>query len=237
MSSLRQLNKLPILLKGLIKENPVLVSVLGMCPVLAVSSHAINAIGMGLATTFVLIGSNMSIALIRNIIPDKVRIPCYIVFIAGFVTIVKMVIEAYAFPLYQALGIFLPLITVNCIVFARAEIYAKNNPVIDSALDAIGMGAGFTLALVVISSVREIFGSGTWFGLAVPLLVDFNIPLLAMAPGGFIVFGILVALINKLSKGKAIKKKEFNCNGCPSAFACFTVSGGKKGCEGGQNGL
>ena len=210
------MKKLSILTKGLIKENPVLVSVLGLCPSLAVSTRAENAIGMGLATTFVLLGANISIAALRNIIPDKVRIPCYIVFIAGFVTIVAMLIETYAFDLYMALGIFLPLITVNCIVFARVEVFANKNTVFDSAIDALGMGAGFTLALLVIASIREIFGSGRWFGMELPVIIDNNISIFLMAPGGFIVFGILIALVNKVSHGKAIKRKEFGCGGCSS---------------------
>jgi len=218
------MNRLAILLKGFIKENPVLVSLLGICPALAVSTKVSSAVGMGLATTFVLLGSNVSIALLRNIIPDKVRIPCYIVFIAGFVTIVKMIIEAYAYSLFLALGIFLPLITVNCIIFARAEIFAQKNTVFDSSLDALGMGAGFTLAMLAIATIREVIGSGTWFGFELPVLVDFNIPIFAMAPGGFVVFGLLIALVNKVSKGKAIKKKEFGCTGCPSASICGKLS-------------
>ena len=214
------MNKLPILLKGFIKENPLFVSVLGVCPALAVSTLAVNAIGMGLATTFVLIGSNMSISLVRNIVPDKVRIPCYIIFIAGFVTIVKMTVEAYAFTLYQALGIFLPLIAVNCIVFARAEMFAKKNKVFDAILDAIGMGLGFTLALLAIASVREITGSGTWFGIELPVLKTFNVPLMVMAPGGFLAFGSLMALLNKITKGRAPRRKDFGCTGCPSASIC-----------------
>jgi len=214
------MNRSSILFKGIIKENPVLVSVLGICPMLAVSTQVTSALGMGIATTFVLLGANISISLLRNIIPDKVRIPCYIVFIAGFVTIIKMIIEAYAYPLYQALGIFLPLITVNCIIFARAEIFARKNRVIDSILDAIGMGAGFTLAMIIMASLREIIGSGTWLGFKLPVLTDFNFPILVMAPGGFVVLGLLIAFVNKISKGKAIKKKEFGCAGCPSAIIC-----------------
>jgi len=221
------MNRLSILLKGLIKENPVLVSALGICPMLAVSTQVSSALGMGIATTFVLLGSNLSISLLRKIIPDKVRIPCYIVFIAGFVTLVKMIIEAYAYPLYLALGIFLPLITVNCIIFARAEIFAKKNTVIDSALDAIGMGAGFTLAMLAMASVREIIGSGKWFGMELPVLVNYNIPVLALAPGGFATFGILIAVVNKITKGKAVNKKEFGCTGCPSSATCTALT--KKG--------
>ena len=208
------------LTKGLIKENPVLVLVLGTCPALAVSTQATNAVGMGIAATAVLLGSNVFISLLRNIIPDKVRIPCYIVLIAGFVTLAQMIIEAFAYSLYQSLGIFLPLIVVNCIILGRAEMYANKNGVFDSALDAIGMGAGFTLALLLMATIREVLGSGTWFGVELPWLADNNISIMTMAPGGFVVFGCLIALVNKISKGKAIKKKDFGCEGCPSAAAC-----------------
>ena len=218
--------KLSILTKGIIKENPVLVSVLGICPTLATSTQVSSALGMGIATTFVLVGSNAAISLIRKIIPDKVRIPCYIVFIAGFVTLIKMIIEAYAYSLYQALGIFLPLITVNCIIFARAEIFARKNAIIVSALDGLGMGVGFTLALLATSTIREIIGSGTWFGIELPMLKNFNISILTMAPGGFVVFGLLMAIMNKASKNKSSRKKEFGCTGCPSATFC-----GKGGAE------
>jgi electron transport complex protein RnfE len=214
------------LIKGLIKKNPVLVLVLGTCPTLAVSTQASNAVGMGLAATAVLVGSNMAISLLRNVIPDKVRIPCYIVLIAGFVTVVQMVVEAYAYSLYEALGIYLPLIVVNCIILGRAEMYANKNSVLNSALDGIGMGLGFTLTLLVMASIREVFGNGTWFGMPIPVLSDNNISVLTMAPGGFVIFGCLIALVNKISKGRAITKKEFGCEGCPSASAC-----GKASCE------
>jgi len=216
--------KLQILLNGIIKENPVLVLILGICPALAVSTQAENALGMGLATTFVLIGSNITISLLRKNIPDRVRIPCYIILIAGFTTIVQMVVEAYAYSLYQALGIFLPLIAVNCIVFARAEMFANKNKVLDSAVDAAGMGAGFTIALLLISSLREIFGSGSWFGLKIPWLSDNRIEAFTLAPGGFIAFGLLIAIINKVSKGKAIKKDDFGCEACPSRAVCSKSS-------------
>jgi len=215
------MNKLSNLTKGIIKENPVLVLLLGTCPALAVSTQASNAIGMGIATTFVLLGSNAAISLFRNIIPDKVRIPCYIVFISGFVTLVQMILEAYAYSLHQSLGIYLPLITVNCIIFARAEVYANKNTVVNSAIDALGMGAGFTLALFTIASVREIIGGGTWFGTELPVLIDNNISIFAMAPGGFVVFGCLIAAVNKILKSKGKNpKKEFGCANCPSASAC-----------------
>jgi len=137
-----------------------------------------------------------------------------------------MILEAYAYPLYQALGIFLPLIAVNCIIFARAEVYANKNKLIDSAIDALGMGAGFTLALFIMASVREILGAGTWFGIELPVLAENNISIFTMAPGGFAVFAIIIAVVNKISKGKAVKKKEFGCAGCPSAPFC--TKGGVK---------
>lgn len=214
------MSKLSILTKGIAKENPVLVSILGCCPVLAVSTQASNAIGMGIATTFVILGVNITISLLRGFIQDKVRIPCFIITAAGFVTLVQMILEAYSYPMYESLGIFLPLITVNCIVFARAEVFAQKNTVGDSVLDALGMGVGFTLALLALASMREILGSGTWFGVNLPVLAENNMSVFTMAPGGFVAFGILIAIINKVSKGRAIKKKDFGCEGCPSAAVC-----------------
>jgi len=212
--------KLKLLLNGLLKENPVLVLVLGTCPTLAISTQASNAIGMGLAATVVLLGSNIAISALRNIIPDKVRIPCYIVLIAGFVTVVQMLVKAFAPALNESLGIFLPLIVVNCIILGRAEMFANKNTVLDSALDGIGMGLGFTLTLFVMATIREILGSGTWLGMEIPVLIDNNISIMTLAPGGFFVCGCMIALVNKLSKGKAINKTEFGCMGCPSAAAC-----------------
>ena len=212
------MSKLSILSNGIVKENPVFILLLGLCPALAVSTQASGAVGMGIATTFVILCSNIAISLLRKIIPDKVRIPCFIVLIAGFVALVQMIVEAFAYPLYLALGIFLPLIAVNCIVFARAEMFAHNHGVIDSCLDAIGMGAGFTLALFVLASMREIFGNGTWFGLELPVLAENNIPILTLPPGGFIALGLLVAVVNKISAGKV--KKEIACAQCPSASGC-----------------
>jgi electron transport complex protein RnfE len=224
------MRKLKILTKGLLKENPVLVLLLGFCPALAVSSQAENAIGMGIATTIVLLGSNIVVSLLRKTIPDKVRIPCYIVLIAGFVTIVSMLIEAYAFSMHQALGIFLPLITVNCIVFGRAEMFAKKNNPLDSAIDALGTGAGFTLALLAIASVREILGNGSWFGIEIIWLKDNNISIFALAPGGFIALAFIIALVNKLSKhqkspfGKINKRGDIGCANCPMASTCTKKS-------------
>ena len=220
------MSKISIFTKGIIKENPVLVLILGICPVLAVSTRATNAVGLGLATTFVLLGSNICISLLRRVIPAKVRIPCYIVLIASLVALVQMIVEAYAYELHLALGIFLPLIACNCVIFARAEIFASKNTIGSSIIDALGMGLGFTLATLAIAAIREVFGAGTLFGFSLPGLSYVNIPILTLAPGGFIVFGVLIALVNKISKGTAIKKKEFGCKSCPSAFVC-----GKGGAE------
>ena len=218
------MSKLQTLTNGIIKENPVLVLVLGTCPTLAVSTQASNAFGMGAAATVVLLCSNIFISMLRKAISDKVRIPCYIVLIASFVTIVQMVLNAFAYPIYKALGIYLPLIVVNCIILGRAEAFANKNSIGDSILDAIGMGIGFTLTLFVMASIREIFGNGTWMGYAIPVLADNHISILTMAPGGFFVFGCLIAAVNKWAKYKP-KKKEFGCEGCPSAESCGMKEG------------
>ena len=212
------MSKSVILMKGLVRENPVFVLALGLCPALAVSTEVFNAVGLGAATTFVLLCSNIAISLLRKVIPDKVRIPCYIVLIAGFVALVQMIVEAYFFNLHMALGIFLPLIAVNCVIFARVEVFASKNTIINSIVDAIGMGAGFTLALVIIATIREVLGNGTWFGLPLPALYEFNIPLITLAPGGFIVFGVLIAIVSKITKDR--NKNEFTCANCPTAMAC-----------------
>ena len=215
------------LFKGLIRENPVLVLLLGTCPTLAVTTSVKNALGMGIAATAVLLGSNFAISLLRKVIPDKVRIPCYIVIIAGFVTVVEMVMHAFVPSLYEALGVFLSLIVVNCIILGRAEMYASKNTVFDSVIDAIGMGLGFTLALFCMATIREIFGAGSFFGLAIPFLSEFKVPILQASPGGFFVFGCLIAIVNKL--GKREPKREFSCKGCPSASFCTVKeSCGKK---------
>ncbi len=219
------MGKLSVFTRGIIKENPVLVLILGTCPALAVSTQASNAIGMGLAATAVLLCSNIAVSLLRKVIPDKVRIPSFIVLIAGFVTIVQMVVEAYSYSLYQALGIYLPLIVVNCVILGRAEMFASKNTILNSILDALGMGIGFTLALLLMASIREILGSGTWFGLSIPVLIDHNISIMTMAPGGFIVFGFLIALVNKITKGKATKKTENGCMSCSAAGACGIEKG------------
>jgi len=220
--------KVSIIYNGIIKENPVFVFLLGLCPALAVSTDTLDAIGMGLATTFVLVGSNAAISLLRKSIPFKVRIPCFIVLIAGFTTVVRLLVQAYVYELYTALGIFLPLIAVNCIVFARAEIFASKNNLLDSVIDAVSVGIGFTFAMFLIASLREILGSGTWFKMALPVLNENKIEIFILAPGGFIVFGFLIAVINKISKGKAIKSSDFNCERCPSRATCTKISSVKE---------
>ena len=188
--------------KGIIKDNPIFVLVLGMCPTLAVSSSVMNALGMGLAATFVLVCSNMFISMIKNITPSKIRIPVYVVVIAAFVTIVNMVMEAYVPALHKSLGLFIPLIVVNCIILGRAEAFANKNNVIMSIADGIGMGLGFTLSLTVIGSIREILGAGTWLNLKVmPATYD---PMLVaiLAPGAFITLGFLMAILNLVKEKK-----------------------------------
>ena len=215
--------------KGLIKENPVLRLVLGTCATLALSTSASNAIGMGLATTFVLVGSNAVISLLRKVIPDKVRIPCYITLIAAFVTIVQMLIEAYSPDLKAALGIYLPLIVVNCIILGRAEMFANKNKVLPSILDAIGMGAGFTATLLVMGIIRELLGSGTVFGL--PITAGFMDPIIIflLPPGGFFVFGMMIALANKLAADKGEPPAELGCcQGCPFNASCSEIQGNEK---------
>ena len=211
-------SKLSILLRGIIKENPVLVLVLGTCPTLATTTSASTAIGMGVAAAIVLICSNIIISLLRKIIPDTVRIPCYIVVIAGFVSVVEMLVQAYFLDLYNALGVYLPLIVVNCIILGRAEMFASKNSVADSALDGVGMGLGFILTLLIMSSIREIFGAGTWFGMSVPFFSTYHIPILTQTAGGFFIFGCLIALVAKISHGKV--KKTSSCEGCPAAAGC-----------------
>ncbi|MFH0827637.1 MAG: electron transport complex subunit E [Candidatus Omnitrophota bacterium] len=193
------------LVKGLIKENPTFVLMLGLCPTLAVSVSLINGLGMGIAATFVLIGSNIIIAMIKNMIPDKIRIPCYIVVIATFVTIAELIMKAYFPPLNRALGIYVPLIVVNCIVLGRAEAYASKNNILNSLMDGIGMGAGFTLALLLISGIRELLGSGKLFGYKV--FTNFEPALmLAMPSGALLVIGLLLGFFNFLNEKK---KKSF----------------------------
>lgn len=195
-----EMSKIKILTNGFIKENPTLVLVLGTCPSLAVTTSIFNALGMGAATTFVLIMSNMLISMLKSIIPDKIRIPCYILVIATFVTIVDLIIQAYVPALSSSLGVFIPLIVVNCIVLGRAEAFAGKNSVIDSTLDGIGMGIGFTLAISIIAFCRELLGSGALFG---QKIFPFDgILVFVLAPGAFIVFGFTIAIVKWLQKAK-----------------------------------
>jgi len=208
------------LLKGILIENPVFVLVLGTCPTLAITKSVTSAIGMGLAATAVLICSNIVISLLRKVIPESVRIPCYIVVIASFVTLVQMFMHAFVPAIYEMLGVFLPLITVNCIILGRAEMFASKNNIGKSALDGLGMGIGFTLALLSISIIREVFGAGAFAGIEIPFMADYKIKFLVEAPGGFLVYGIMIAIVYKLTHGKAPYKKEFSCGNCPSAAFC-----------------
>lgn len=225
------------LTKGFLKENPVLRLVLGTCPTLATSTSVVNGVGMGVAATIVLICSNIVISALRKVIPSKARIPAYIVIIASFVTMVQMLVKAFVPALDESLGVFLPLIVVNCIILGRAEAYAGKNPVLASGVDGLGMGVGFTAALFCMGTVREILGAGTFLSGIDAMLggsfkgFDFTglLAKIGLAPmtifilpaGGFFVFGILMACANKLAEGKGMKKAEdVGCAGCPLAGSC-----------------
>ena len=228
---MKQNSSLSILLKGILKENPVFVLILGTCPTLATTKTLIGAFGMGMAALAVLLCSNMLISLLRKIIPDGVRIPCYIVVIAGFVTVVQMLVKAFIPALDELLGVYLPLITVNCIILGRAEMFAGKNSVGKSALDGIGMGLGFTLALCSMALIREVFGNATFAGIPLTFLEPFKIKFLAEAPGGLLVYGLLIALVYVVTSGKAPLKSSFSCAGCPSAGVCHKGSCQQKGDE------
>ena len=227
------------LINGIVKENPTFVMMLGMCPTLAVTSSAMNGLGMGLSTTVVLILSNMLISALRKIIPDKVRIPAFIVIVASFVTIVQLLLQAYLTGLYSALGVYIPLIVVNCIILGRAEAYASKNPVLASAFDGIGMGLGFTLSITCIGAVRELIGAGSLFGHQILPLADAAagkagyepITIFILAPGAFFVLAALSALQNKFKIGAAkrgIDPSNPDCGG--SCAACGnTMCKGKRG--------
>ncbi len=193
------MNKIRIILDGIIKNNPTFVLVLGTCPTLGTTTSAINGLGMGVATMAVLVMSNLAISLIKDFIPDKVRIPAFIVVIASFVTIIQMLMQAYVPSLYSALGVFIPLIVVNCIILGRAEAFASKHGPIDSMMDGIGIGLGFTLALTFIGIVREVLGSGAIFGMSLGV-ADYMPLVFVLAPGGFLVFGYLMVLFNKFVK-------------------------------------
>ena len=217
--------KLMILLRGIIQENPVLILILGTCPTIGMTKDVISAFSLALATTIVLICSNIVISALRKIIPDTVRIPSYIVVIATFVTAVEMLLAAKFPDIYSSISKFIPLIVVNCIILGRAEMFARKNNVADSALDGIGMGAGILVALVLIATVREVLGNGSFAGFDIPFLANFKLPILKETAGGFLVYGIIIGVMNKLTEKKGgVKKKSFSCEGCPSSHLCNKTS-------------
>lgn len=209
--------KLDTLKNGIVKENPVLRLMLGTCPTLAVTTAAWNGLGMGLAATFVLLGSNITISLLRKVIPDKIRIPAYITIIAGFVTVIQMLCKAYLPAVNDALGIYLPLIVVNCIILGRAEMFARKNSVGASVLDALGMGIGFTAALLLMGMIRELIGAGSLFGLNIT--GGFGMTLFILPPGGFFVYGVLIALSNKLA-ARLNQPVRTECGDCAACDLC-----------------
>ena len=208
-------------ISGLFKENPTFVLMLGMCPTLAVTTKLFDALGMGLAATAVLAFSNLFISLLRKFIPRQVRIAAYIVIISGFVTAVQLLLQAFLPSIYDMLGVYLALIVVNCIILGRAEMYARKNSVINSALDGLGMGVGFLVALILMATLREVLGNGSFAGIVIPFLENYKIPVLTQAPGGFLVYGILIAIMNKLTEKKGgVKRKSFSCEGCSLSAHC-----------------
>ncbi|HBI51771.1 MAG: electron transport complex subunit E [Ruminiclostridium sp.] len=211
--------------KGLLKENPNLVMLLGMCPTLAVTTMAQNGLGMGLATTFVLVCSNLVISLLKKVIPDTVRLPCYIVIIAGFVTFVSIMLDSFLPDLAEALGVFLSLITVNCIILGRAEMFASKNKVLPSVLDGLGMGLGFTMSLIVVGAIRELLGTGKIFGFQIA--PDFVQPMtiFILPAGGFFTLGCVIAVLGVITKKKP---RKISCDSCPSREVCKNTE--KKEC-------
>ncbi len=222
------MNYRKVFTNGLLRENPVLVMLLGACPALATTNTVESAIGMGAATTFVLLCSNIVVSLIKRVIPKEVRLPCYITVIAGFVTLVGFILQTYLPSLYTSLGVFLSLIVVNCIILGRAEMFASKNNVFASILDGLGMGIGFTLALSIISAIREILGSGTFLGMS--LFGSWFEPMIFFITpaGGFFVFGIIIAVVNIILRRMDRKpKQEFGCEGCPSRSSCENAGKGE----------
>lgn len=217
-------NNLSVLTNGILKENPVLVLILGTCPTLATTNNVFGAFGMGIAAMIVLVCSNFLISLLRKVIPDNVRIPCYIVIIAGFVTVVQMLVQAFLPELYEMLGVYLALIVVNCIILGRAEMFASKNTIGKSVLDGLGMGIGFTVALCVMATIREVLGAASFAGIPIAFLEPYKIEFLVKAPGGMVVYGLLIALVYVVTSGKSPKKTEFSCAGCPSANFCDHAS-------------
>ena len=203
---------------GIVKENPAFILMLGMCPTLAVTTSAINGLGMGLSSLVVLAISNVVISLLRKMIPDEVRLPAFIVIVASFVTVVELLMEAYMESLYAALGIYIPLIVVNCIILGRAEAYASKNPPLLSLFDGLGMGLGFTIALVIIGSIRELLGAGSIFGIALPGNYE-PIAFFVRAPGAFLVLAIVVAIMNAIGIKSRANKVVEGCDGCCASCA------------------
>ena len=213
------------LYNGIVKENPVFVLMLGMCPTLAVTTSAINGVGMGLSSMVVLAISNLVISLLRKIIPDEVRLPAFIVVVASFVTVVELLMEAYLTDLYSALGIYIPLIVVNCIILGRAEAYASKNPPLPSLFDGIGMGLGFTIGLTVIGAIRELLGNGSIFGISIPGYEP--MAFFVRAPGAFLVLAVLIAIMNAVGIKNRANKMTEGCDGCCAgcASACDKKEG------------
>ncbi len=207
--------------KGIVIENPVLRLVLGTCPTLATTTSVRSALGMGLAASIVLVCSNIVISALRKVIPSKVRIPAYIVVIAAFVTIVQMLVKAFTPELDEQLGVYLPLIVVNCIILGRAEAFAGKNPVLASAVDGLGMGVGFTAALFLMGTVREVLGAGSFLGMSIPVLSQNPMLIFILPPGGFFVFGMLMACVNRLAESRGKPRAELRgCEACPMAATC-----------------
>lgn len=207
--------------KGILAENPTLRLVLGTCPTLATTTSVTSALGMGVAASVVLVCSNIVISALRKVIPDKVRIPAYVVVIASFVTIVQMLVKAFAPELDEQLGVYLPLIVVNCIILGRAEAFASKNPVLASAVDGLGMGIGFTAALFLMGAVREILGAGSFAGISIPVLSGNPMLIFILPPGGFFVFGVLMATVNRIAESRGKPRAELRgCEACPMASSC-----------------
>ena len=213
------------LYNGIVKENPVFVLMLGMCPTLAVTTSAINGVGMGLSSLVVLAISNLVISLLRKIIPDEVRLPAFIVVVASFVTVVELLMEAYMQSLYGALGIYIPLIVVNCIILGRAEAYASKNPPLPSLFDGIGMGLGFTIGLTIIGTIREVLGNGSFFGIAIPGYEP--MAFFVRAPGAFLVLAVLIAIMNAVGIKNRANKMTEGCDGC--CASCSSACDKKEG--------
>lgn len=213
---------------GIITENPIFVLMLGMCPTLAVTTSAINGIGMGLSTTVVLVMSNMLISMLRKVIPDSVRMPAFIVVVASFVTIVQFLMEGFTPSLYDSLGIYIPLIVVNCIILGRAESYASKNPVLPSIFDGLGMGLGFTVALTILGAFRELLGAGQIFGMQVMPSAYEPITIFILAPGAFFVLACLVAIQNKVKSKKPKKAGEVQSGGCGDCAHCGNSACGSR---------